>query len=184
MNKKLLMFIPIIAAVASIGSIALLDSNQPIVGEMSSVIIPYSIEDASDVADYVIIGTVEKMTPVRVDMPKESDEDRVYTDIVLNVNEDILGTYHEKQISVRILGGEADNAKLVAHQSGDFSIGKEVLLFISGNDSYTYSNENFILAQHYGVYDIVEETAKNQGTGLVMTTSSLTSQIQLASSLR
>lgn len=184
MNKKLLMLIPLIAAISAVATVTVFDDNYKVEGEISSVIIPFSIEKASHVADYVIVGTIEKMTPIRVDMPKESDEDRVYTDIVINVKEDLLEQYIDKQISVRILGGEASNAKLIAKQSGEFSIGNEVLLFISAADSYTYGGNNFILAQHYGVYDIVGETAKNQGSDEIFNKVNLVSQVKQATNLQ
>lgn len=179
MNRKMLMLIPIVAAFAAFGSFTVYDSNEQIVMNVNSVIIPFTIEEATQIADYVIIGTVEKITPILVDMPKESDEDLVFTDIVINVKEDLLGTA-DKQISVRVLGGEVVNRKVIAQQSGEFTIGDEILLFISSAERYGYDGKNFILAQNNGVYDMIGETAKNQATDEIFNRDNLSSQIKEA----
>lgn len=178
MNKKL-SIIPIVIASIAIGSFAMYNESQFIEGEVSILMYKHTLAELTEKAEYAIVGTVEKITPIRVDMPKESDEDRVYTDILINVKEDLFGKYQNKQISVRILGGETETMRLDSHSSPEFKVGGDVFVFVSGiSDGYTYNGHHFVVGQVQGTYDLTNGIAKNQHTSDSIQASDLISQVK------
>ncbi len=178
MNKKL-SIIPIVIAVVAIGSFAILDKPQRMDAHVSSVMYEHTLDELIVKAEYAIVGTVEKITPIRVDMPKESDEDRVYTDILINVKEDLFNKYKDKQISIRILGGETDTMTMTSDSSPSFEIGKDVFVLVSEkSDGYTFNGHHFVVGQIQGTYDLTNGVAKHQYSGNSIQTSDLISQVK------
>lgn len=179
MNKKLTM-IPMIVAVIAIGAIAVTYQPGQQVADVNGVLHQQSLEELSTKADYAIVGTVEKITPVKVDMPKPSDEPRVYTDVLINVEEDVFNNYQDKQISVRILGGETETLKMNVDFSPEFKIGERVFLFVMDDSSsgYTFAGHNYVAGQTQGAYDLTNGQAKQQYSGETLQKDSLISQVK------
>ncbi len=162
LNKKLTI-VPVLAAVIALGSFALTLDDEPTSSHMTNSSYLQNLDEISEIAEYAIIGTVEKMTPVRVDMPKESDEDRVYTDVTIKVKEDLFGKYTDEQISVRILGGQANGFTMTTDFEPKFTIGKDVLVYVSEiSDGYTYNDYRFVVGHSQGTFDDNGDRYDNQ----------------------
>ena len=123
---------------------------------------------------------MEGTTSIRVDMPKESDEDRVYTDVIINVEEDLFGNYDGDRISVRILGGETETIRMTTDFAPNFIEGNRIIALLSGiSDGYTYNNHHFVIGQKQGVFDLIgNDVVKNQFSGDSIQKSELVSQIK------
>jgi hypothetical protein len=123
----------------------------------AAVMIPKTPVQIAGEADYAIVGIVKDMTPIRVDMPNPGDEDRVYTDVTIQVLDDVYSNYGEKTISFRIMGGEASKLKMVAEESPDFRLGETVLVYINQDpDNYTFQGHNYLVGQAQGALSIDE----------------------------
>ena len=145
MNKKFVIIPSVVVAVLAIGSFVTYEDQQ-MDAHVSAIFYEHTLDELAQKAEYAIVGTVEGITSVRVDMPKESDEDRVYTDVIINVEEDLFGNYDGDQISVRILGGETETIRMTTDFAPDFIEGNRVIALVSGiSDGYTYNNHHFVI---------------------------------------
>lgn len=184
MNKKF-SIIPIVIVAIAIGSFAMYNEPQRMDGHVSGIMYEHTLEELAVKAEYAIVGTVEKITPTRVDMPKESDKDRVYTDILINVKEDLFDKYQNKQISVRVLGGETDTMNLTSDFSPTFKVGNDVFVFVSGiSEGYAFNGHHFVVGQTQGTYDLTNGIAKHQYSGNSMQASDLISQVKQVKGLQ
>ena len=179
MSKKRVIIPCVVAAVLTIGSLAMYEDQQ-MNAHVSAAIYEHTLNELTQKAEYAIVGTVKETTSIRVDMPKESDEDRVYTDIIINVEEDLLGNYNGSQISVRILGGETETMIMTTDFAPNFVEGNRVIVLISDiSDGYTYKGHHFVIGQKQGVFDLsVSNVATNQYSGDTIQKNELVSKIK------
>ena len=179
MNKRLVIIPSAVVAILAIGSFAIYEDQQ-MDDHVSAAFYEHTLDELAQKAEYAVVGTVEGTTSVRVDMPKESDEDRVYTDVIMNIKEDLFGNYDGDQISVRILGGETETMRMTADFAPDFIEGNMVIVLVSGiSDGYTYNNHHFVIGQKQGVFDLIgNNVAKNQFSGDYIQKNELVFQIK------
>lgn len=173
--------IPVLVAVIAIGGFALVsNSMQQQQSSVHGVLRDYSVDELTQLSDYAIIGTVESMTPVKVEMTNPGDDPRVYTDVVINVQEDLFKKYDQKQISVRVMGGEVPSLKMTVEDSPKFEIGKSVFVFVNGPEKagYTFAGHNYVAGQAIGTYDLKNDRATQQFSGESLQQSELVSQVQ------
>ena len=118
----------------------------------------YSLDFLAKVAEYAIIGKVVKITPTIVEthtMPP-----LVYSDVLVEVERDLIEKYQEKTISVRIQGGEKDNIKTISDLNPRFVVGEHVFFFIPEKDSASIWGDNYYVAGLYqGKYSLVDDKA-------------------------
>ena len=89
----------------------------------------YSLEVLSQGATYAISGEVQQIVPTIV---TRYNTEYVFSDVKIEVEEDIFGEYDEKFITVRIQGGQVEDVKTVSHIDASFDEGEHVLVFIAG----------------------------------------------------
>ena len=179
MNKRRIIIPCIVAVVLTIGIFAM-HEDQQMSAHVSAAIYEHTLDELVQEAEYAIVGTVEETTSVMVDMPKESDEDRVYTDIIINIEEDLFGNYNGSQISVRMLGGETDTMRMTTDFTPNVAEGNRIIALVSGiSDGYTYKDHHFVIGQKQGVFDLSSNNAAtNQHSGDAMQKDELVSKIK------
>ena len=159
MNKKLLATLFALSVVAVTAGIMAFEEYMPTTTAYSSSLMLKAtpVELAED-ADYAIVGTVSNMTPIRVSMSLPGDDDKVFTDVTLTVEEDVFGNYDESTISFRILGGEADRLRIFAEDSPELQLGERIFVLI-GEDSenYTFGGRNYLIGQAQGALEITAD---------------------------
>lgn len=85
---------------------------------------------------------------------------RAFTDVVINVEQDLAGTYDEEQITLRTLGGMAGNVKVEAESEAKFAKGERVVVFVArvGNDA-VWNHPFVVYGMELGKYSIIEGEA-------------------------
>jgi len=161
MKKKSLSLVAIsVVAIAMVGFISMDFSPETKSTEMNVLMKAQTPFDLAEQADYVIEGTVIDMKVVLVDMPKERDADRIFTEVTLSVDADIMNNYGEDTITFAIFGGQVGELTFSANVSPEFTIGEKVLVYIGENkENYTYQGRNYVLGHSQGVLEI-----KDNGT--------------------
>lgn len=81
-------------------------------------------------AEYIIIGETKKIN--KSQYVKEGNY--IYTDIVIEAKEVLLGDIGEEEIILRVNGGVAKKEKVFSKREGDFKKGKKSLLFLQKTD--------------------------------------------------
>ena len=159
MNKKLLALLFALLAVAAAAGVMAFEEHMPTTTVYSSsLMLKKTPVELAEQANYGIIGTVSNMTPVRVSMSQPGDDDKVFTDVTLVVEEDIFENYGKEMISFRILGGEADGLRLVAEESPKFRLSERVFVLIGVNpENYTFDGRNYLVGQAQGALEITED---------------------------
>ena len=152
-------------------------SEDKIVDVMKGTLRDYSIEELSAGTSYAIIGTVVQITPVLVDTELG---DRVFSDVTVMVHRDISGNYKEKEIAVRIIGGEVETRKTISHFSPTFEKNERVLFFVADKEPDSIYGDNYYVAGlSVGKYSITNDKAiKQSHGGESMNLSDIISKIQ------
>lgn len=128
-------------------------------------------QDMAKRAQYVLIGTVNDKTVSSVDHdPARWEKPMVYTDVTIDVDQDVAEKYKDQQITVRTLGGKTDKYWINVSYSPTFEIGDKVLIFVSREPGSEMGDNYFVLAQEFGKYKIVDGKAygkdRENGTDL------------------
>lgn len=85
-------------------------------------------------SDFIIIGeTKEIKNSIYV-----KEENYIYTDIIISVDEVFLGEIENKEITVRVNGGKVKKEKVLANMEGDFNKDERSLLFLQKHSEEIY----------------------------------------------
>ncbi|WP_313755734.1 hypothetical protein [Tissierella sp.] len=85
-------------------------------------------------ADYIVIGETKKIN--KSQYVKENNY--IYTDITIGVDEIFLGDIHNDEIILRIKGGKVEKEKVFSQMEGEFKKGKKSLLFLQKEKGIYY----------------------------------------------
>lgn len=85
-------------------------------------------------ADFIVIGEVNE---IKQSIYKE-EENYIYTDIVITLDQALRGDIKEEQIVLRINGGKVKKEKVYSKMESEFSKGKRYLLFMIKGDGEIY----------------------------------------------
>ncbi|MEY8414656.1 hypothetical protein AAK964_00015 [Tissierella praeacuta] len=85
-------------------------------------------------ADYVIIGETKKINKSQY----VKEDNYIYTDITIGVDEIFLGDIHNDEIILRIKGGKVEKEKVFSQMEGEFKKGKKSLLFLQKEKGIYY----------------------------------------------
>lgn len=103
----------------------------------------YSIEELSQGATYAISGKVKQIESTIV---IRDDRQYVFSDVTINVKDDLFGNYNEKEITVRIQGGQVDDISTVSHVDASFEKNERVLVFVAGIEPNSIWGDNYYVA--------------------------------------
>ena len=149
MNNKISLLS--IVAIAAIGSFALMSfssqdeikANDLVIDTVHGTMQNYSVEELSQGTPFAIIGKVTQITPVLVDT--EIGE-KVFSDVTVKVQKDLNDAYDQKEITVRVLGGEAETIKTISHFSPTFEKNEKVLFFVADKEPNSIYGDNYYVA--------------------------------------
>ncbi|SHE69134.1 hypothetical protein SAMN02745784_01490 [Tissierella praeacuta DSM 18095] len=85
-------------------------------------------------ADYVVIGETKKINKSQY----VKEDNYIYTDITIGVDEIFLGDIHNDEIILRIKGGKVEKEKVFSQMEGEFKKGKKSLLFLQKEKGIYY----------------------------------------------
>ncbi|WP_333637936.1 hypothetical protein [Tissierella praeacuta] len=85
-------------------------------------------------ADYIVVGETKKIN--KSQYVKENNY--IYTDITIGVDEIFLGDIHNDEIILRIKGGKVEKEKVFSQMEGEFKKGKKSLLFLQREKGIYY----------------------------------------------
>lgn len=133
------------------------DNQVTSITEISGSLVPYKYEDLLEKSSLVVRGEfVDQSDPFRI-IPVYGGEGSNFTDFYLEVNEVLRGKGESNDIvTVRVEGGVVDGHQVIAHEEPCFSIGDEVLLFLSkpnmGSGYNTEGDYYYVLGAHQGAF--------------------------------
>jgi len=153
-------FAAIVAFVVGITAMVVLTQTGPTRIGVDGLLDNWGPQDMAKRAQYVLIGTVNDKIVSSIDSdPARHDKPMVYTDIVIDVEQDVAEKYKDSQITVRTLGGKTDKYWVDVSYSPTFEIGEKVLMFVSKEPESEMGDNYFVLAQELGKYKIVDGKA-------------------------
>lgn len=85
-------------------------------------------------SDFIIIGETKEIK----DSIYVKEENYIYTDIIISVDEVFLGEIENKEITVRVNGGKVKKEKVLANMEGDFNKDERSLLFLQKHSEEIY----------------------------------------------
>lgn len=148
-KNKTIIPVAVVAAIAAISG-TVLTFNGNIFGEdvqyIHSSIQNYDLEYLAKETQYAIIGKVTEITPVIVE---RDGMKTVFSDVTLKVEKDLNGNYEEKEITVRIQGGEKDGLKTVSDIDASFERNERVLIFVPQKEPESIWGDNYYVAGMY-----------------------------------
>lgn len=151
---------------------------QTIQGSMDN----YTLEELASGTKYAIIGTVKQITPVLIENQVSDQRETVktvFSDVVVMVQKDLNGNYNEKEITVRIQGGQVDHLKTVAVLMPTFEKNERVLFFVAEKEPNSIWGDNYYVAGLYlGKYNLNDGEATQDITDKKYIESDLVSKIQ------
>jgi len=118
-----------------------------------------SVEELAKESDVVVIGRVREILPARWDtadgrQPAELSGHKIYTDVVVEVEEYLKNPQPEKMITVRTEGGRAGNVEMITGDAS-FTRGERVVLFLWKSPSGVY----VVKGGAFGKFSVVNNTA-------------------------
>lgn len=118
----------------------------------------FSLEDLSQGAQFAIDGKVKDIQSVEV---QRDGKILVFSDVTLNVNEDLFGQYDQKEITVRIMGGETPNITHISGDDASFDKNEHVLVFVAGPEPDSiWGNNYYVAGLELGKYKVEDGKAK------------------------
>ena len=103
----------------------------------------YSLKELSQGANYAISGEVQRIVSTIV---TRNNEEYVFSDVKIEVEEDLFGEYDEEYITVRIQGGQVGDATTISHIDASFEEGERVLVFVAGPEPESIWGDNYYVA--------------------------------------
>lgn len=85
-------------------------------------------------ADFIVIGQTEEVGKSQY----VKEDNYIYTDITIKIDEILKGQIDEEEIVLRVNGGKVKKEKLWSQMDSEFIKGKHSLIFLSRDDSGTY----------------------------------------------
>jgi len=147
-NNKILIPIVVAAIVGISGTVLAFDGNvfgeniQYIHGSMQN----YELDYLAKETQYAIIGQVKEIVPVIVE---RENTKTVFSDVTLKVERDLNKIFGEKEITVRIQGGENDGFKTVSDIDATFERNERVLIFVPQKEPESIWGDNYYIAGMY-----------------------------------
>ncbi|TFG74146.1 MAG: hypothetical protein E4H21_11350 [Thermodesulfobacteriales bacterium] len=146
-NKKILYASTLLAIIIIVGGIAIFVSGkntEPITIHSEglwdvNVLNTTNLVKGSDV---IVIGEVKEILPSRWTTtdgkrPVKIDDERIYTDFIIRVDEYLKNPQSTKEITVRTLGGKVDDDSMIVEDEAEFKPNEKVLLFLTTEDPFT-----------------------------------------------
>lgn len=156
-------------------------TNEPITIHEYGTLPYYPMEFLAQKSVYVIKGTVAETKPVPTTF-NEFGSPQIYTDVVLNVEEDLHKKYTDKQITIRMRGGISENYKIVSDSAPTFNVGENVLIFVADKEPQSVYGDNYYVAGlKLGKYSISDGIAHNVDSVRSMSEETLSAEIKRAS---
>lgn len=104
----------------------------------------YTSDYLAKATKYSIVGKVSQILPSTIVVGSDGTQ-RIFTDVVINVEKDINGRYKDKKISVRTMGGTVGDITMISESSPTFSVGERVLIFVAEKEPESiYGNEYYV----------------------------------------
>jgi hypothetical protein len=129
-----------------------------------TVLVQKDLEDLVYESTDIIVGTV-----VKADAAWNSDETRIYTHVVLNVETAVKGDFESgEKVRFKTIGGTVEEIRLEVPSSPQFNVDEKVCVFFGGDANYNtpitgweqgkYTVENGIILEN-GRYldDVIDE---------------------------
>lgn len=170
-----------VVAVLSAGIFTAMSLETKETVSIGSALPNYPIEYLAENTPFAIKGKVIDLVqvPVQYDVVGIGN---VFTDVVIEVKEDLNGKYTDDTITLRVQGGETDSAIYKYESSPEFAIGEKVFVLVADKEPKSIYGDNYYVAglQH-GKYNLDEEgKAKNKNSDRNMPEKSLEDKIKQA----
>ncbi|AKB19217.1 MULTISPECIES: hypothetical protein [unclassified Methanosarcina] len=118
-------------------------------------------------SDVIVIGEVKeilsgKWTTVDGKRPTIVYDERIYTDVIIGVEEYLKNPQPSEEITVRVMGGKVGEDRVIVTDEAEFEPGKKVLLFLTTEDPFTKNlgGEHFrVTSWAHGKFEIVDDHA-------------------------
>lgn len=114
----------------------------------------YTLDYLAQNVPYAIKGNVTDIAKVPPQVDDLGIVD-VFTDVVITVDEDLLGKYTEKTITLRVRGGDTGNGVVVVDGAPDFKIGEPVFVLVAEKEPDSiYGNNYYVAGMQHGKYSL------------------------------
>jgi len=93
-------------------------------------------------SDVIVIGEVKEIIPSRWTTedgkkPVNFYDERIYTDVIIEVDEYLKNPQPTEEITVRTMGGKVGYDRIISEDEAEFEPDEKVLLFLTTHDPYT-----------------------------------------------
>lgn len=117
---------------------------------ISSLYPKFSIDFLIQESHAVIIGEVIDILPsIGVDDPYRPGEKMIYTNVIIGVNQYLLGKSQDKQIAIWVCGGRVGDTVMMVADEPIYTVGDEMLLFLRSTDPNYLPPDNFGATNYY-----------------------------------
>ncbi len=118
-------------------------------------------------SDVIVIGEVKEILPgkwttANGKKPAIVDDERIYTDVIIGVEEYLKNPQPSEEITVRVMGGKVGEDRVLVTDEAEFELGEKVLLFLTTEDPFTKNlgGEHFrVTSWAHGKFKIVDDRA-------------------------
>ena len=138
----------------------------------------YPLDYLAKETKYAIVGTVKEITPLISQYDEKTK--MVFSDVTIHVEKDLNGDYKEKEIIVRIQGGEKDGYITTTDFNATFEIDERVLIFVPEKEPHTIWGNNYYVAGLFqGKYSLSDGKAVGSHYNEGISEDELFSKIQI-----
>ena len=120
------------------------------------ILMDLSLEDLTNNAHWIVIGTVENM-----ESRWNDSQDYIYTYLTLSVHEYLKNPLEETELTIQIPGGVVDDIEQKVSDTPEFQLGEHVILFLFDRDG-----QKWVYGWEKGKYTIENEQVVELGTSL------------------
>ncbi len=121
---------------------------------VSALMLEKNLNELTDEANYIVVGNVKE-----VKSAWDDNKTNIYTNVTIGIEKVVKGKKIEREVIVKIQGGEVGDLKQWVEGEPEFVSGEKVLLFLSREDK----GKGFILKSRFqGKYTIEGDRAINK----------------------
>jgi len=147
MNNKKIFYASALLAFLIVGGAAIFIAviyTLPLTMESAGIMDPIVLNNSylAQESDVIVIGEVKEILPSRwttEDGKKSVNfyDERIYTDVIIEVGEYLKNPQPTEEITVRTMGGKVGNDRIIYEDEAEFEPDEKVLLFLTKEEPYT-----------------------------------------------
>lgn len=160
-HRTLLTIILPIIAISVFSAYAFM--NQPTKFISQASFPAFTLDEMSQKSNVIVVGKVKEIKPSF--LVYENDDPRlplVITDVVVEIEKELTGSFNGTEVTVRTLGGKTDKFEHITFDEATFNPSERVLVLLGSDAGGVFKNMHYVSGGSQGKFELRSGKAYNE----------------------